>query len=75
MLSTCSHGLSYTEDLWIFREDSSEESKSCSSSKIEKIQRPGGQKTLLRWVGLTNNITSLSICLGKGGFDAHVWVT
>jgi hypothetical protein len=24
---------------------------------------------------LLNCITSLSICLGKGWFDAHVWVT
>jgi hypothetical protein len=37
------------KDLWTFLEDSSRESKSCSSSKIEKIQRPGGQQTLLRW--------------------------
>jgi hypothetical protein len=36
------------KDLWIFLEDSNKELKSCSSSKIEKIQRPGGQQTLLR---------------------------
>jgi hypothetical protein len=36
------------KDLWIFLEDSSGGSKSCSNSKIEKIQRPGGQQTLSR---------------------------
>jgi hypothetical protein len=36
------------KDLWIILEDLRRESKSFSRSKIEKIQRPGGQKTLLR---------------------------
>jgi hypothetical protein len=36
------------KDLWTFLEDSSRELKRCSSSEIEKIQKPGGQQTLLR---------------------------
>jgi hypothetical protein len=40
----------HEKDLWIILEYSrSRELKSYSSSKIEKIQTPGGQQTLLRW--------------------------
>jgi hypothetical protein len=38
----------HEKDLWIFLEDSDGGSKSFSSSKIEKIQRSGGQQTLSR---------------------------
>jgi hypothetical protein len=37
--------------------------------------RPIGHPKTLSKPGLLSSITSLSICLGKGGFDAHVWVT
>jgi hypothetical protein len=39
----------HEKELRTFIEDSNRELKSFSISKIEKIQRPGGQQTLLRW--------------------------
>jgi hypothetical protein len=36
---------------------------------------PTGHLDTLSKPRLLNIITSLSTCLGKGGFDAHVWVT
>ena len=41
---------------------------------LRKIIPIGHLETLSK-PGLLNCIMSLSICLGKGGFDAHVWVT
>jgi hypothetical protein len=48
--------MSYIKDLWIFLEDSSEESKSCSISNIEKIQRSGGQQNLSKGRGSASGL-------------------
>jgi hypothetical protein len=51
----------HEKDLWTFLEDSSGESKSFSNLKIEKIQRPGGQQTLLKWGTASHNFINYNL--------------
>jgi hypothetical protein len=46
----------HEKDLWTFLEDSNRELKSFFSSNIEKIERLGGQQTLLRWGAASSGI-------------------
>jgi hypothetical protein len=44
-----------------------------NTPNLRRIISIGHLETLSK-PDLLNCITSLSMCLGKGGFDAHVWV-
>jgi hypothetical protein len=45
-----------------------------SAPHLRMISPIGHSETLTK-PNLLNSITSLSICMGRGGFDALVWVT